>query len=418
VPAAARLKSLALNVTLMVGATVATLALLDGLLIVTGLFPPTYRYGDGKVGWLAAPGSGQMERATCVDLASGAPVEYVRNEDGVRTARTARELRKPDSTYRVGVGGDSHTDLCVTNDRAHFGVTERMLMSSGHAATVFAFGAGRYSPLQAYLALEAPVREYHANALVLNVYTGNDFYDMLRIDDRPHLVPVDTGYTIAPPVWYEWDQPGVRRHSRVRYALRLITDATGLRRVYLRLRYLRDVASEQGRGTGTVLAYLADLRAATAEKVGYPQAYTAQMLNQQLFFHHFPAGRAESVQRMRALLRYIRMSHPGLLLVLSPIPSYRLMPEAAGDSSFRAVLGRLPVTMEDGIREEEALYESLRAAASEEGWAFVDNLPALREYRGAAPLFNAFDLHIEPVASELIGRSQASVIGAAIAERR
>src|SRR5438552_14514900 len=35
------------------------------------------------------------------------------------------------------------------------------------------------------------------------------------------------------------------------------------------------------------------------------------------------------------------------------------------------------------FRSERGLYESLRAAASEQGWLFVDNLAALQAYHGS-----------------------------------
>ncbi len=409
-PPPSRLKRYAGNVALAMLATGLTLALLDVVLILTGLFPPTYNYGDAKVGWLSARPTGAMVDEGCADPTTKARVNIRRNEDAVRTSRSATELRRADSTFRIAVSGDSHTDLCAPNERTHYGVLERELTASGRPTTAFAFGAGKYSPLQAYLAVQTPITAYHANAFVLNVYTGNDFYDMLRIDDRPHFVPADTGYAIAPPVWYQEDPPGLQRRSRVLHAARLLMQATGIRRVYLRVIYLRDVARSQGEGVGSVVGYMNDLRKATAPEIGYPQSYSAQMLNQQLFFHRFPAAKGESVKRMRALLRYVRQSHPELLLVLSPLPSYQMVDQAVGDSTFRAVLARLPITFESGVKEEQELYDALRTLAAEEGWTFVDNLPTLRAYRGPAPLFNDFDYHLQPEASELIGRAQADTI--------
>ena len=51
------------------------------------------------------------------------------------------------------MGGDSHTELCVPNAETHFGVLERELTATGMNAAVFAYGAGKYSLPQAYLAL-------------------------------------------------------------------------------------------------------------------------------------------------------------------------------------------------------------------------------------------------------------------------
>ena len=64
--------------------------------------------------------------------------------------------------------------------------------------------------------------------------------------------------------------------------------------------------------------------------LGYPDAFSAQMLNQQLFFQHFPSAREESIRRMRELMILIRRENPGITLVMSPIPSYELAGRAAG----------------------------------------------------------------------------------------
>ena len=70
---------------------------------------------------------------------------------------------------------------------------ERELNSMALQSAVFAFGAGKYSPLQTYLAVREPIQQYSADAFVLNFYTGNDFYDMLRVDDRPSPQPDPRG---------------------------------------------------------------------------------------------------------------------------------------------------------------------------------------------------------------------------------
>jgi hypothetical protein len=80
------------------------------------------------------------------------------------------------------------------------------------------------------------------------------------------------------------------------------------------------------------------------------------------------------------------------------------------DSLFTRTLTRLPVTREDGMREEGELYEKLRELAGSEHWLFVDNLAALRSYRGTGRLYNDYDYHLLPEASLLIGHAQAAVL--------
>jgi len=415
---AAQIKRLLLTAAKYSGIVLATLLAVDGACIALGVFPPTYEYGEPDVGWVASPPTGVMHEDRCTDYATGTTYRYTRNEDGVRTDRSAAELLADSERYLIAVTGDSQTDLCAPNPQTHAGVLESALNASGLRTSVLAYGAGRYSPVQDYVVFKKALLKYHPDAFVLNLYTGNDFYDVLRVDDRPHFVRTDSGYAVAPPVWYLYDPPGVRRRSRVLFAVRSVAKRTGIQGFVQRLQVLRALAAEQGKGLGTVLAYMNDLRKSTEPSVGYPAALSAQMLNQQLFFHRFPESRAESVRRIRALLALIRRENPGLGLVLSPLPSYELVQQQPVDSALLRTLARLPITYEGGLQEERALYDTLQVLARETGWLFVDNLRPLQAYHGPHRLYNDFDYHLLPAASEIIGRAQAQALMASRREGR
>jgi hypothetical protein len=254
---------------------------------------------------------------------------------------------------------------------------------------------------------------YSADVFVLNLYTGNDFYDMLRVDDRPHFVTAASGgYRIADPVWYRLDPPDEQPRSRVLFVLRSAAKKVGIERMFLRLQYLRDAAAARNAGVGAIVGYMNDLRKAGTSKVEYSHAFAAQMLNQQLFFHRFPGSREESVARVRALMEMVRREQPGKLLVMSPIPSYQLVNQRPNDAVLQEVIGRLPITYEGGVAEEGELYTTLKTLAAETGWIFVDNLGPLRAYSGQEALYNTVDYHIEPAASNIIGAVQATAIRA------
>jgi hypothetical protein len=416
-PQAARIKRLLLATAQYGGIGLATLVAVDVACIALGVFPPTVEYGEPDVGWVAAPPTGVMRQDRCIEYSSGTPYTYTRNEDGVRTDRTAAELRADSQSYLIAVTGDSQTDLCAPNAQTHAGVLESALNARRVRAVVLAYGAGRYSPVQDYIVFKKTLLKYHPDAFVLNLYTGNDFNDILRVDDRPHFVRRDSGYAIAPPVWYRYDEPGVRRRSRVLFALREVAKRTGIQGFIQRLQVLRAVAAEQGKGLPTVLAYMNDLRKSEEPSVGYSGALSAQMLNQQLFFHRFPDSRAESIRRVRALLELIRRENPGLVLMLSPLPSYQLAQQQPVDSALLRTLARLPLTYEGGVQEERALYDTLRVLARETGWLFVDNLRPLQAYRGRERLYNSFDYHLLPPASDIIGREQAETLRASLSLR-
>jgi hypothetical protein len=389
---------------------VVTLLVVDGVCIALGLFPPTHNYGDPDLGWRSANPTGEMSFGKCLEFSTGQTITYTRNEDGVRTSLSRQQILADSAHIKIGITGDSQTELCAPNAQTHFGVLQAELVAHGIPAVTLTYGAGRYSPLQGYLAFRKVLRPYHPRALVLNVYTGNDLYDILRADDRPHFVATDSGYRIAAPVWYSLDDPKVKRTSRVLFALRELGDKLGVRQLFLRFVELRRLGAQEGAGFGTVLAYMRDLWRAREPTVGYSDAFTAQILNQQLFFHHFPASEEESVRRMRALMSLIRAENPGLILVMSPLPSYELVGEHPVDSALTRTLRRLPISYEQGQQQEKALYERLRGLAADQGWIFVDNLAALQSYDGPERLFNDFDYHLLPVASALVGRSQAAAL--------
>jgi len=398
------------NVLVYSAIMVVTLLLVDGICVAFNLFPPVLSYGDPDLGWAPARATGAMAIGKCIEFSTGETVIFQRNDDAVRTGLTRAAVLADSARLRIGVSGDSQTDLCARNDQIPGGVLEATLNAHAHPATVLTYGAGRYSPLQAYLAFRKVLVPYRPNVFILQVYTGNDLYDILRSDDRPHFEPTQSGYRIAEPVWYVYDDPKVHTRSRLLHLLRTVGDRTGIRRIPLKVGELRRLGKEYGAGSLDVISYLRDLWKARDPSVGYPDAFSAQMLNQQLFFQHFPGAQEESIRRMRALLTMIRRENPGLTLVMSPIPSYELVGARPVDATLQRTLARLSITLEAGQRQEGGLYERLRQLASEQQWIFVDNLAALQSYKGSGRLYNNFDYHLLPNASALVGQAEAEAL--------
>lgn len=392
-----------------VGLTAATLLVVDLLCNLFGWFPPKYDDGDPDVGWLAAAPSAGMRYDRCSDW-SGNRIQYLRNQDGIRTRFSVQQLSAERQPFKIAVTGDSQTDLCAPNSQTHPGVLERELNANGVSAFVLPYGVGRYSPLQDYLVFKKVLKKYAPDVLVLNFYTGNDFNDLLRIDDRPHFVRSNGRYEIAKPVWYRLDDPRAHHRSRVLFILRSLATKTGVRNLLLRFQFLHKIAAEQGAGFSAVVGYMSDLRKSVEPSVAYAEAFTAQFLNQQLFFYRFPASREESIRRVRALLDLARRENPNTLLILSALPSYELVQQRPVDAALLRTLERLPITYESGVREEQKLYDTLSVLAAENGWLFVDNLTALRAYRGRDRLYNKSDYHLLPAASTIIGKAQAAVL--------
>ncbi|MBI1735160.1 MAG: hypothetical protein HYR51_08305 [Candidatus Rokubacteria bacterium] len=409
-PRAPMLKRLVASVGPHLAVMAVTLVALDVVCNLFGLFPPTYVYGDRNLGWLGHLPKGRAYEDECRQLTTGQTVKYLRNEDGVRTSQTAAQIFTDRDSFKVAVTGDSQTDLCAPNAETHPGFLEGELRARGKKAVVLPYGVGGYSPVQDYLAYKMLLKRYRPDALVVNFYTGNDFNDLLRIDDRPHFVRVDGRYELAEPVWYRYNDPDVQRRSRVLFLAESLAKKTKVQDLVLRLQFLYPAAAAEDQGVPAVLGYMNDLRRAIEPALVYREAFAAQMLNQQLFFHRFPRSREESVNRVRALLQLVRAENPDTLLVLSAVPSYQLVQEQPVDAALLRTLERLPITYEAGVQQEAGLYETLRRLAGESGWVFVDTLPALRAHRGGERLYNDADYHLLPAASRIIVTRQADTI--------
>lgn len=406
-----RRKQLVFTILLATVSVGSTVALVDGALIYFNLFPPRYEYGEPELGF-APHMPGRVMEDSCTDNVTGAEVTIVKNELGIRTGVAVSELQAMPDRLKIAVVGDSQTELCAPNPLTHPGVLEKELQRLNPNAVALSYGRGRYSPLQAYLLFKKRLKQLKPQALLINFYTGNDFYDMLRVDDRPYLAKQEGSgaYELREPVWLKYEDPRVQHRSRVMFVLRSVLKETGVRDLFIRLQFLVDLAKEQRQGLGKAISYMNDLRAAVNSDVGYPAAYAAQMLNQQIFFHHFPNSIDESRSRIRFLMDMIRKENPDMLLIMSPIPSYQLVRQQPVDQAFLQTIDRMPFTYEDGLRQEETLYYTLKGVALEMGWLFIDNLVPLRAYKGSGRLFNAFDYHVTPTASAIIGSNEARTL--------
>ena len=387
-----------------------TLGVLDLLLIGLGLFPPQYETGDPELGWATrAPETGNQD--TCFDMVADKRVDYFRNELGIRTNKSAAELHALESGLVIAAVGDSHSDQCMANAATHQGVLETRLQESGFDVVVLSNGVGRYSPLQAYLLFKSRLAQFGPDVLVLNLYTGNDFIDILRIDDRPHLVADGDSYRIAAPVWMRYADPDTAYRSRVAFIARKLGDSIGVRDRWIRLKLLSRTAGSDAGGLADKFRYIGDVRKSVEPSVGYSGALAAQFLNQQLYFHHFPDAPDEAIRRIDRLMQMIREELPDTLLVMSPIPSYQLATPTGNISEpLRKTMQRLPISNERSREVENRLYASLRGMADSHGWIFVDNLEGLSTYAGTDILYNRFDYHVTEAASDIIGELEAIAI--------
>lgn len=400
-----------------------TLVFIDVVCMATGLFPTRYRKGNKELGFFETRGvpGGFDGFAEVPELANVPDVrKYHRNEEGFFTTRSMDDWVHHPTGRRVVVIGDSHTELPYAFARTHMGVLETKLHERGWAgAEVLGAGHGKWSPLQEMTLYDTKFRPIGVDVVLMNFYTGNDFYDLIRTDDRPHLVAQPGGgYAVAPPEWvayYDPDTDPLWRQSRILYLGFLGLDKLGVSNLLDKFSYATKAADAFGVGFFDSMGYLNDLRLSQDDAVWYSAAYAAQVLNQALFFQDFPGSHEESLKRARYVLettkREMEKKGDKALFVLSPIPSRILAQPDLPDPIYDRILGRLPLTKDVVFQRELEGYETLRRVAAETGWVFVDTLEVLR--KGEGMLYFPSDLHIAPEGSALVGALQAERVTAA-----
>jgi hypothetical protein len=364
---------------------------LDLILVKLDLLGPPFAYGTPDVGF-------------------GKP--------GVRTSahHGVPRISTPEA-IAITMVGDSHSELVFGNPLdTHEFVLEAVLRDAGVPINMISAGRGRYSPLQEYILFKLQLkRAFAPRVLVMNFYSGNDFYDMLRPDDRPHFERDGQSIVIREPLWITYVDPSKRswiQRSRLLWGIDELSSRFGLPRVITRLRMVSAAASQTDRPLTDTLRYLADLRRSEESRLSYPAAFAAQILNQALFFHHFPGSTRESLAFMRHLMQRIRAENPDMLLVFASIPSAALMDAIPHDVQrlWRETLDRTGLTEAQVGELENGLVNELKTAAVETGWLFVDLRDCLRAAPHSGELYSAEDLHISATASRLIGGCQAEAL--------
>ncbi len=407
---------------IFLGILLVSLILFDQIFIRLDLFsPPKDQIGNEHVGFsfhLKQVGKENLgQQKSYLPRFKGKKGEIIKtNEWDCRSSRSIKEILSKPFPNLILVLGDSHTDLPYGNELTHPFILEHELKNMGVNSTeVFNAGYSRFSPLQCYLLYKYYLRKLNPRVIIFNLYIGNDFYDLFRIDDRPYLAKDANGnYKIHSPVWIKYRDPalqgGSMQDSRVLFVLKKILQKADLWGNWMRVRYLLNTAREQNQGIGSIFKYMWDIKRSVEPSLWYPGAYSAQILNQQIFFKYFPKSKEESLSRLSFLLKMIKDENPDIKLVLSPIPSATLSGALKGSSVFQNKINQLGLTYSEIVESEQELFNRCREIAGEQGWIFVDLLSSFRAYPEPKVLFMKQDLHISPEASRLIGEEEAKAM--------
>ena len=118
-----------------------------------------------------------------------------RNECGFRED-VETPITKPDGVFRILVLGDSHTDGVCFNDECYANRLETALNSAelGRRFEVINAGQVTFSPYQEWWLYEKVGRGFAPDLVIVGMYAGNDYWDLMQRGDRVHLQPHGDGF--------------------------------------------------------------------------------------------------------------------------------------------------------------------------------------------------------------------------------
>jgi hypothetical protein len=166
-----------------------------------------------------------------------------------------------------------------------------------------------------------------------------------------------------------------------------------------------------GRATDS-FRYVSAIRRSIEPRLEYNGGFSAQILNQAIFFDYFPRAKEESLAFLRHLFLTAKRENPGVMFVMAPIPS-ALLANAIPESIlpyWKDTLERVRLEEDSVHRLEAELYKELRSLAVDCGWVFVDLLPVLLNNPEGELLYTENDLHVNEASSRRIGREEARVL--------
>lgn len=308
---------------------------------------------------------------------------------------------------RIGIVGDSLTvGTCKPEENYPNLVEAELNQAEGRVANeVLDAGVGRYSPYQYYLRAERELLPLGINHLVVAIYAGNDYLDLIREDDRPHLVRGPGGtFEARPPTFVVYrdpnEPPSFLERSRVWQIGRGLLGPTILYQ-FSRVRLLsRDLAA-LGRGPLETFGYINQIR--KLDKVAH--GLMVQSLHQRLWFDRFPETLEPAMaidKRVMELFAEMGRKH-GIGVTLTVIPTKPDIEPQRIQSISRAVNALEPkYTVTDIQSFENKLIERTLADAQAAGLDVVDVRPALRAAAGRAELYYPADMHLNVAGNHVV----------------
>lgn len=325
-----------------------------------------------------------------------------RNECGFRED-TVTPIIKPPGTLRVLVLGDSHTDGACANAESFSNLLETRLTSDlQRSVDVINAGQSSFSPFQEWWLYEQVGRRFQPDLVVVVLYSGNDYWDLLNSQDRVHLarkggelVP-QTGTEELPPQAIPAAPPTTSRRIK-----NLLRDHLAIYHALAEIGPLRAAFGQPPRYTPFELK---------VRKLGdtVPPAYF-QSMGQALFLSE-DFGRIEEANAMwKYTIHLFQTSthRDQTRLLFAVLPTIREASPNLDQEGLASVIASLELAPEQAAVDTQVRIQSLEAV-TQSGEIAIDLLPPLQEAHRSDPerrLYHRFDHHLAPEGHRVVANA-------------
>jgi len=325
---------------------------------------------------------------------------------------------------RVAIVGDSHTfhHKWITRETHHARYLQQGLSDAGLRPWIVSLGVPRFSPVQEMLALDELIdKKYPVDAAVFLFYSGNDFAELLRNDDRPRVEFDDSGHAyVASPTWRfnrpdshydEW--PGA---SRLLFLTNLAANLVQPGNVPMKMVVAAEATDALRPSFAERVRYFWTAIESTDDRLGYSGAVAAEWLNQVAVAEMFGERFTGAVEpRVRYFWQEMKRRHSGRTLYFFVIPSATLVgavPEKVAPV-YADLLQRVGTTDERARAVERGLITMLSNEAEAQGFHVVDLSPRFEREIATNPKALYYDeptLHIDALSRKMVGEAMAEEI--------
>jgi hypothetical protein len=325
---------------------------------------------------------------------------------------------------RVAIIGDSHTfhHKWISRETHHARYLQKGLTDAGLRPRIVSLGVPRFSPVQEMLALDELIDKKHpVDAAIFLFYSGNDFAELLRNDDRPRVEFDEGGRAyVASPTW-RFNRPDSRYDewpgaSRLLFLTNLVANVVQPGNVPMKMVVAAEATDALRPSFAERVRYFWTAIETTDDRLGYPGAIAAEWLNQVAVAEMFGERFTDAVEpRVRYFWQEMKRRHAGRALYFFVIPSATLVgavPEKVAPV-YADLLQRIGVSDERARSVERSLIDMLSKEAAANGFTVVDLSPRFEQAVAANPTALFYDeptLHIDVLSRRIVGDAMTEAI--------